>query len=274
MSDELELDGIESAYPLGSVQSGILYHVLSDDSSDLYLAQFVLELKGDLEIGQWKKAWASVVERYEALRSFVAWEGLDGPIQLVQCEVELNWHVKSYADESDSLVSFFAEDRRHSLELSQAPLYRLALLELAPERRLFVWTFHHIMLDGWSVRIVVQRVLEEYGARIRGEKIRVEESLSFGQALERRESYCVEGAKTYWENVFRNISSTNALREAGYLGQGQKVVSRFRVERSLAGDPWQGIRNFVRQNSLTLSSFVHGAWALLLQEYTGGGRWF
>ncbi|CAM5733134.1 Carrier domain-containing protein OS=Streptomyces fumanus OX=67302 GN=GCM10018772_19060 PE=4 SV=1 [Streptomyces fumanus] len=65
------------------------------------------------------------------------------------------------ARETEALL---AADREAGIDLGAAPLMRLALIRLAPDRVRMVWTFHHVLLDGWSAAQAFDEVCE----RVRG----------------------------------------------------------------------------------------------------------
>src|SRR3546814_10365928 len=61
-----------------------------------------------------------------------------------------------------ALEQLALEQRAQPLELNESPLMRVCLVRLAPERWHLIWTFHHILMDGWSVGIAVQEWLALY----------------------------------------------------------------------------------------------------------------
>ena len=63
---------------------------------------------------------------------------------------------------------FEAEDRHRGFDPTRAPLLRVALLRLADDAHRFVWSMHHLLLDGWSMQIVVQELFTLHDARATG----------------------------------------------------------------------------------------------------------
>ena len=47
-------------------------------------------------------------------------------------------------------------------ELSLAPLIRLALFRLADDEHELLWSHHHILLDGWSLPLVLEEIITAY----------------------------------------------------------------------------------------------------------------
>ncbi len=273
------LENVEDAFPLSEVQAGMLYHCLAEPEGDLYLSQFVLELSGTVEPASLRYAWQTIVDRHEALRVLVAWDGLEVPLHVVQRELDAPWKECDLCDGASgdteeeaptALDDFLKNDRIQGVALDDVPLHRLALVQVGAARWRLVWTFHHIILDGWSARRVMDELLDAYAARIRGELRRPADVLDLKEALERRaarQGGAETGRAVEWENRFRSVESICAIAEAGYearTGGG----SPFRVERRLSAVDWQSIETWGQRHSLTASALIHGVWAALLRHYT------
>lgn len=97
------------------------------------------------------------------------WEGLDDPVQVVCRAVDLpldrrDWQDLGPVEHQQRLAAYLQADRERGFDLSQAPLLRLALIQIAPERFYFVWSHHHLLIDGWSSATLLQEVFGDYAA--------------------------------------------------------------------------------------------------------------
>src|SRR5205085_2116819 len=102
--------------------------------------------------------------RHAILRTAFIWENLDEPLQVVRRDVSLtlaqyDWSDCAPAEQQRLLESFIYEDQLRAFELSRAPVMRLALLRMASRSHRFIWTHHHLLLDGWSVALLLREVL-------------------------------------------------------------------------------------------------------------------
>ena len=69
------------------------------------------------------------------------------------------------SNEQDAHVTaFLAADRQRGFALDAAPLMRISLLQLGADLYRFVWSFHHILLDGWSVARLNKEVTDVFDA--------------------------------------------------------------------------------------------------------------
>src|SRR6185295_14424212 len=150
-------DNIEDIYPLSPVQQGILFHTLYAPEAGEYYRQLVFAVRGDLDEEAFARTWQEVVDRHSILRTAFVWEGVaEEPMQVVCRRVEVpleraDLRGLEAAEQERRIAALLREDRRTGLELSAAPLIRLSLFRLGEQSRRFVWSYHHLLLDGWSV---------------------------------------------------------------------------------------------------------------------------
>jgi non-ribosomal peptide synthase protein (TIGR01720 family) len=148
---------VEDVYPLTPVQEGLAFHALYDPSSEVYFEQSCWALRGALDPGAFRGAWEWLHERHAALRTaFVTTAGgvrqvvrrtVDGTVELPF--EEHDWRTADPADQDSRLRRFLTEDRRQGFDLATPPLWRVCLIRLGQASYRFVWSTHHILLDGW-----------------------------------------------------------------------------------------------------------------------------
>jgi hypothetical protein len=166
------LHTIEDIYKLAPMQQGMLFHTLHAPNSGMYFEQTSC-LTENLKTSAFKRAWQQVVQRHPSLRTSFYWQDLSEPLQVVYRQVPLpwiqeDWRGVSAAEQPGRLEAFLQADRARGFELGQAPLMRCALLRIAEERYYFVWSHHHLLLDGWSLPRVLKEVLDGYTACCQG----------------------------------------------------------------------------------------------------------
>ena len=154
---------VEDIYPLAPMQEGMLYHTLRHDQAGPYVEQFVFRTIGPLVIARLEHAWSEVLARHATLRSAFVWDGLEHPLQAVMSPSPVDAEVIDVdATALDvRLRRFLAEDRARGFDLTEAPLMRLTVLRSSSDTRV-VWSVHHLVLDGWSMPIVLRDLATAY----------------------------------------------------------------------------------------------------------------
>lgn len=160
---------LEDVLPLTPLQEGMLFHALYDQAAiDVYTAQFVLTLEGTVDPAALRAAVAALLRRHANLRVGFLHEDLDQPVQAVAAQVPVP--LRTYdltAGEgpggvADRLREFLAADRVRRFDLADPPLMRFALLRTGADRHRLVMTSHHLLLDGWSLPLLLSELFELY----------------------------------------------------------------------------------------------------------------
>ncbi|HEY6548578.1 MAG TPA: condensation domain-containing protein, partial [Vicinamibacteria bacterium] len=164
---------IEAVYPLSPTQEGMLFHTLYEEGSQVYFQQLTFSLEGPLDAGAFARAWRIATQRHAILRTVFLWDRQKKPLQVVRRSVSPDWREEDWTARTEpggdeALEAFLEVDRRIAFEPSKVPPVRYSLIKLAPTRHHFVWSFHHLLLDGWSVALLLREVQEAYHALRRG----------------------------------------------------------------------------------------------------------
>src|ERR1700754_4173021 len=151
----MDTENIEDIYALSPAQQGMLFETLLAPNSGVYINQKFCEFRGELHIASFEKAWQRLLERHTTLRTSFLWEGLDEPVQIVRRNLQLSlerqdWSALSTEAQEDRLQQYLKSDRLKGFDLAVAPLMRLVLFQTAANRYKFIWTTHHLLIDGWS----------------------------------------------------------------------------------------------------------------------------
>jgi amino acid adenylation domain-containing protein/non-ribosomal peptide synthase protein (TIGR01720 family) len=265
---------IEDVYPLTPTQAGMVFHGVSQADESLYFQQIAFTLAGVPEPELLGRAWQHVVDRTPVLRSRIVWAGLDAPVQVVQRRAEvpvsyLDWTGLTAEQRSSALAALLADDRAAGLDLGSAPLLRVTLARLSPTDVQVVWTFHHVLLDGWSVFQVLGDVFATHGALAAGTEPALPVRRPFRDYLGWLAEQDRAEAERHWRQA---LSGMNGVTPLPY----DRVPAAAHASRSgawhavcLPGDESDRLYDFARRHRLTVNAVVQGAWALLLARYSG-----
>ncbi len=269
-----QVDGaieVADVYPLAPMQGGMLYHTLADPGSGVYVVQYTCEITGELDTTRFRTTWAELFERHAVLRTAFVWEGLDEPLQVIRERVAMPWTELDWADVSaqeieDRFERFLEEDRASGFALDLAPLTRWTLIRTGPSTWRFLWSFHHILADGWSAVTLLQQAFHEAA----GGGSPAASPRPFRDFVEWLGAQDASPARAYWSARLDGADGPTRIAEydATDLERAPASGSRRRRVR-LDEDETAVLREFARGRQLTLSTLLHGAWSLVLGRYSG-----
>ena len=266
---------IEDFYPLSPMQQGILYHSLAASQSGTYFEQFSWTLHGKLNITAFHCAWQHIVERHSILRTCFVWQGLKEPIQVVHRQVtlpwqEYNWQHLSPDEQQQKLKVFLESDRSSGLELTQPPLMRFTLVQLSDTSYNFIWSHHHLLLDGWSVGIIFKEVLACYKAFSNSEDVYLEPIRPYRDYIVWLQQQNLSEAETFWRETLKGFTTPTRLwADRGSRKSLNLEDDYTEQEIQLSAVTSAALQSVAQQHQLTLNTLVQGAWALLLSCYSG-----
>jgi amino acid adenylation domain-containing protein/non-ribosomal peptide synthase protein (TIGR01720 family) len=265
--------GIEDVYPLSPMQAGLLFHSLYAPQGGLYVEQVKNLFRGALDVGALRTAWERVQERHAILRSSFRWEGVRRPLQVVQQQAALPWEEQDWRELTDAeqtvrLESFLRADRKHGFELTHAPLMRMTMLRLGESEWQFVWSFHHILLDGWCTSLLLQEVFRFYEGYQQGEMVVLERARPYRDYIEWLEQQDMGAAESYWR---KRLAGFRAPTQLGLelAGGNEETKSHGEQKLELSKAATRALETLAREQQVTLNTVVQGAWAVLLSRYSG-----
>ncbi|MFE1408604.1 amino acid adenylation domain-containing protein, partial [Streptomyces sp. NPDC058770] len=264
--------GAEDIYPLTPLQAGMLFHALAEPDSPAYLEQFVFRVDGVTDIERFARAWQTVAGRSDALRVSLVWEGLPEPVQVVHRDVTvpvtlLDWTDADDAGQEARLREFLDTDRAQGIDLASGPLMRVALARVSGDAVRVVWTFHHVLLDGWSTAALVPDVLAAHADEA-GAAARVSRG-SFGEYVRWLAGQDVVAGRAFWRDRLAGVTEPAALPYDRLPGEVERGRSSGRVPVVLDAAVAGAVGGFARRHRLTVNAVVQGAWALLLSQCAG-----
>ncbi|MFC9503538.1 amino acid adenylation domain-containing protein [Streptomyces sp. NPDC057002] len=280
---------IEDILPLTPLQEGLLYHAQHGTAGpagtvDGYGVQLTLRLAGTVDHGLLRAACRVLLHRHANLRAGFLHQELDRPVQVVAADVDTPWQERDLRDtgrgtaaprareaEADRLL---AEERDRGFDLSRPPLLRFTLVQLADEDHLFTLTYHHILLDGWSVPVLVRELLTLYAHR--GDPAHLPKVRPYRDYLVWLAERDRDAARAAWAPVLAGLDGPTRLSTAARPGQDRPVARADRPPRApahLTTDLSERLTRELRERAaahgVTLSTLIQGAWGVLLHKLTG-----
>jgi Condensation domain len=267
-------DNIEDIYPLSPMQQGMLFHSLYSPEAGMYLSQLTCAFSG-LNASAFEQAWQQVINRHSIFRTAFIWEGLDEPVQVafrrigLQAE-RLDWRDKSERERKERLAAYLEGERRRGFDYREAPLMRIALIQLDEATHQFVWTYHHMLMDAWSESLVMTELMLLYLANCEGQTAELEPTRPYGDYIAWLARQDVSESERFWRQALKGLAAPAPIK--GSKGSEESVNQEpcySEARTTLSEEETAALQRIARRNQLTLNTMVQGAWALLLSHYSG-----
>nr|AEU11003.1 NpnC [Nostoc sp. 152] len=264
---------IEDIYPLSPMQEGMLFESLYAPDSGVYLEQMIYTLTGSIDVEAFSQAWQQVVARHSIFRTAFVWESLSQPLQVVYRQVNvtvdtIDWRELSAQEQQAQLETFLDFQRQQSFQLSQAPLMHLRLVQLDSNTYQFVWSFHHLLLDGWSLPLVLKDLLDFYQAISQDESLPNIGTVNYRNYIAWLQQQNRNLAEEFWREKLQGFTAPTPITVDKPLSNRQQDSTYSEQEIQLTVSATDAIASFVRQYQLTINNLVQVTWGLLLSRYS------
>ncbi len=254
---------LEHLYSLSPMQQGMLFLGLNSPDAELYINQLSIAVDG-LDPQRLQRAWSAVAQRHEVLRSGFLWLDQEEPLQFVLADPGLpfevlDWRGRAISDEALEQVA--QQERRKGFDLGQPPLQRIRLLRLGEDRYQLIWTYHHILIDGWSTSQLFGEILELYSGGSLPPAVPYRHYIAWLRARDGKAS------EAFWRRQLARMDEPTYLADA--FNAAREGYGHQALYTRLDSDATEHLKRFAQSQRVTLNTLVQGAWLLLLSRYSG-----
>ncbi|MEN8220081.1 MAG: amino acid adenylation domain-containing protein, partial [Pseudomonadota bacterium] len=261
---------------LSFAQQRLWFLAQLEGKSATYNMPAALHMSGQLNETALQGALTALIQRHDSLR--LCFPVVDG-----EATVQLNdvYNPLSITDLSElseteqqaQVTKLIANHAQAPFDLSTGPLLSLRLLKLTEQEQILLFNMHHIISDGWSRSLMIRELSKLYNAYCQNREAELpnlpiqypdyaawQRNWLSGQVLERQ--------LAYWKDKLSDVPEllelpTDYPRPAVQQHQGDYI--RLHVPSDLTAQ----LKQFSRQNNLTLFMTLLGAFYILLYRYTG-----
>ncbi|MEV0340095.1 amino acid adenylation domain-containing protein [Nocardia sp. NPDC050713] len=250
-------------WPLAPLQHGLLFHAqLAAGRTDEYSVQAVFEFDGAVDIERLAAAATATVREHEALRTaFVA--GTDEPVQILLADVDVPWRTVDV--DADDFDAFAARELAAPFDPAHPPLVRFVCVRCGEDDIRLLVTNHHLVLDGWSMPLLLAELLARYQSG--GDGTAFPQPVSYRDYLEwltRRDRAAATAAWTDALSGLPGPTLVTAGRTPRRTGAG-----KLDLDLPLTPETALALHSMAADQGVTLNTVVQCAWGMLLAELTG-----
>ncbi|MFS7880208.1 condensation domain-containing protein, partial [Streptomyces asiaticus] len=260
---------IEDILPLAPLHEGLLFHSVYDQGElDPYVVQAAFDIEGPLDTATLRTAAEALLARHATLRAAFRQRKNGDWAQVVMRGVPLPWTETDLTalpeDERPAAAAeAMAVDRSTRIDVTRPPLLRFTLIRLGASLHRLVLTNHHLVLDGWSLPVLMGELCALYDAR--GDDSAMPRVRPYRDYLTWLAAQDREAARAAWREAFADLAEPGPVAP----GVARTTVASAEVLASFSRSDTAALTEIARSSGVTLNTVVQTAWAITLGRHTG-----
>ncbi|MEH7725058.1 amino acid adenylation domain-containing protein [Bacillus altitudinis] len=266
---QFKRDQVQDMYYLSPMQEGMLFHTLHHQEKGFYVEQMDMNVKGTLRSDLLEKSMNIIVERYDIFRTVFLHEKVKRPVQVVLKNRPFKLDVVDIQDLSESeqlerIDRFKQQDQLRGFDLSKDLLMRASVFQTGPSSYRWIWSYHHILLDGWCFGLVVQELFAIYHALLHDIPYRLEPVKPYKEYIQWLEKQDKQASLEYWTQSLAGFEGQSTFKEQRKQTNEHELGE---IEWAMSKEETAALSELALQQNATLSSALQSVWSILLSRY-------
>ena len=262
---------VDDVCRLSPMQAGLLFQTVFDSGSTAYFVQMAYRLRGRLDVETFAQAWRALGERHAILRTSFVHQGVDEPLQLVwkRRSPEVTVHdvrAMAPAEQARRIAAARSADLVRGFDLERDALWRVVVWQTTADTFQVVWSYHHVLLDGWSLGIVHRDLLQIYETRAAGGRAQLPAAVPYRNYVRWLATRDAAASRKFWADYLDGYEQTASLprllpaTESAMFAAGEHVVE---LEPELCAK----VRALAARAGVTLNILFQAAWGLVIARH-------
>ncbi len=267
----IEQKEIVDIYPLSPMQEGMLYHYLLEANSQSYFEQVSYRIEGNLNLKYFEQAWNYVIQNNEIFRTIFRWVGVEKPVQIVLKHVPFKVLYRDLSEvpseeQENELMKLRDEDRQNQFNLEQGSLMRVINCKLKDNVNEIIWSFHHILIDGWCIRFIMKELFTAYQQLENGIYLQPLNKYKYKNYIEYINQQSKNEVYQFWKEYLEDLELPTLL-PTDYMKK-QEIQQVSRVYTYLTCEETKVLNELAKNEKITVNSIVQTALGILFQRYS------
>ena len=254
-------------YPSSPAQNSIWLAAQKEEKLIAYNMAAAFMVTGKLEIGRIRQALLQLIHRYEILRTnFIELHGAS--FQKINPETAVQLNIKSLQVENQSLDDLIQSFIHQPFDLEKDLLLRIALFRINPKKSVLVFCTHHIIMDGWSLGILVNQFTQLYN-HPNSNPAPTMPTMAFQfkdysewlvQSLEKSK----KRNEKFWHTYLDNFTPTPSFRRDVFSNRESKTTNTY--EFKVTYKSIKELKNIILNERVTIHSFLAALLNILIHK--------
>lgn len=268
----LDNSNIVDICPLTKMQEGIYFHFLYDRNSPAFFVQVSYRIKGKIDTHLVRESLLRLHKRHEILRTAFNHEKTGRPLQIILKQGQVDFKALDFSHTSVSLplerlTQFRNEDRQQFFDLNRDVLMRVTMIKLNVDVYEFVWSHHHILMDGWCTGILINEFNVIYQSLMAGTPPVLPAIKPFRSYVKWLEKSSEEKSIKFWKQYlagYRGLATLPRYMEtktSGFDTHQHSIIINPKLTSQL--------KRISELCQVTLSTIIQALWGIVLCRYKG-----
>ncbi|MDB5084039.1 MAG: lchAC1, partial [Bacilli bacterium] len=264
-------DQVQDIYYLSPMQEGMLFHTLLHPGQSFYIEQISMQLKGFFRSDWLEQSLNVLVDRYDIFRTVVLHEKMKRPVQVVLKQRNLQIREIDLSglpaqQQEEQIRKYKQQDKEQGFDLSKDIPMRTTVFKIGEGIYEWIWSYHHIVLDGWCFGIVIEELFQVYDAFQQNKSYSLQPVKPYKEYIKWLENQDKEKSFNYWRHYLSGFAGQPTFaeqrkkrRQEGY--DPEEVLFKLTQEQTRTFSKLAGA------HGVTLSTALQAVWAVLLSRY-------
>ena len=262
----------EDIYPLTPMQEGMFFHSLVDKEAGFYCTQLSYQMVGELDTTILGKAYSQLVGRHAGLRSCFVQDKKGKPWQIIRDHMVPEFEVEDISamdpDQAERHIGHVKElDKQRGFDLDQDAPMRIRILTQGKDKNYFIWSYHHIIMDGWCMSILTAEWMKLYDSLLEKKPDNLPLVSPYRDYINWRYSKDIDASYTYWQQLLEGYAGVRDIPHTNRLTSSIDHTDRVNKQIVFDLEQSKSIKALASQFNVTLNVLVQGVWSIILSKY-------
>lgn len=270
---------VEKIYELTPMQKGMLYTNLSNKQDASYHVQNAFWINENVAIDFINKALELLAYKHEVIRTafmIASSTKKEWQVVLKNRKIEFEFINEEGSDETEVCYKVKKDDLQRGFDLQKDSLMRVKTVKFSSARYYFLFSFHHIIMDGWCLSLIFEDFLAYYLLLAEGktvlelidnidrENLNVCSYSEYVQWINQRNT---NNNLEYWKNLLDGYDTTIGILPLWNNDTNEEQVKN--IDICFSHEESELVTAFAAENKITVNSIAETSWGILLQKYNG-----
>jgi amino acid adenylation domain-containing protein len=261
---------VKDIYSLSPMQEGMLFHYLMDRTSTAYFEQTCYRVSGEIDKVLFERAFNHLIQRYDVLRTIFIYKASQKPRQVLlkQRKAVVHFEDLSPLPENEKEIrvkEFKQKDKTVGFNLARDILIRFALLKRGERYYEVIFSFPHVIMDGWCTTILLKEMMVIYTGLKKGTMPALPPVVPYRAYIKWLEKQDKKVGLHYWENYLKDYENRVLIPGGKETNEKNRQIKNhfFQFDPGLTA----AITRTAREREITVNTFLQTLWGILLQKY-------